>query len=462
MSKPLSKSLKRFFGVGDLGFAFMTSMQMSFFAAFLTDYAMFPLALAGAIMTITSTIDTIFAPMPGIIIDRSNFKWGRYRSWLLIGPPLVVLLHPFQYTKIGSDMTAAIIISVSFILSHIIWNIFWVSNLSLISVLANSPADRMLLSSRRTQYQSVSRILFSYIGLPLILFFGRVTNNQIMGFTITSALMASLAMIGYWVVFRITDGYEETRATRSQTEAKRTAAKTSFNEMVKVILENPPLLVHMFVDFCAGVGRNMLTALAFYYYRYTVNMVSLMSLHLLLLAIASLLGALFVPYFAKFVRDTKKQYMFYSSAMAVCLVAAGFIGGSSVYAFMAFCTLSSFFQQSSMATNPLMYSNTIVYSEWKTGHKLAGLIMGFSNLPLKAGIIMRGVVVAGGLGYLGFVANQDPTPRLANGIVALMTFAPAALLLFSTVISGVFYKLDDERVVEMQLEIDSRSAVIDG
>lgn len=457
MSKPLSKSIKRFFGIGDLGFSFMTSVEMSFFAAFLTDYAAFPLALAGIIMTVTSTVDTILAPIYGIIIDRSNLKWGRYRSWLLIGPPLVVLLYPFQFTKIGSDLTAAVIICAGFILSHIVWNIFWVSNLSLISVLANNPEERMFLSSRRTQYSSISRIFFSYIGLPLILFLGRLTGNQIMGFTLTAALMASFAMIGYWIVFKITDGYEDTTDSGTQTVAKK-AKKASFGEMANVILGNPPLLVHMLVDFCSGVGRNMLAALAFYYYRYTVNQINLMSLHLLVQAISALLGALSVPYFAKFIKDTKKRFIFYLSAMAVSLILAGLVGGSNPYAFMGLMALNSFFQTSLMSTNPLMYSNTIVYGEWKTGNKLAGLIMGFSNLPLKAGIIMRGIVVTAGLGFFGFVANEAATPQVANGIVILMTFAPAALLLLAAAISGVFYKLSDKRCVEMQTEIDTKVA----
>ena len=58
-TQKLSKRQLYTFGVGDFGFNAMISMETMFFAAFLTDYAKFPLALAGIIMTITSCADTI-------------------------------------------------------------------------------------------------------------------------------------------------------------------------------------------------------------------------------------------------------------------------------------------------------------------------------------------------------------------------------------------------------------------
>lgn len=43
--KPISKGLKTFFGVGDLGFNWMTNIETYYYAYFLTNIAQFPLAL---------------------------------------------------------------------------------------------------------------------------------------------------------------------------------------------------------------------------------------------------------------------------------------------------------------------------------------------------------------------------------------------------------------------------------
>jgi len=42
--KPLSSGLKKFFGVGDLGFTLMSNVEVFYFAYFLTNIAKFDLA----------------------------------------------------------------------------------------------------------------------------------------------------------------------------------------------------------------------------------------------------------------------------------------------------------------------------------------------------------------------------------------------------------------------------------
>src|SRR5690606_14668474 len=96
--------------------------------------------------TVTSVVDAVTSPFYGAIISGTKpMRWGRNRSWILLLPPLVVPTYMLMYTKIGSDLVAAIIICAGFIVSHILWNIPWVANLSLIPVLATNPDEAALL-----------------------------------------------------------------------------------------------------------------------------------------------------------------------------------------------------------------------------------------------------------------------------------------------------------------------------
>lgn len=65
MKKPLSKTLKRFYGVGDFGFCMMTAAELSLFMLFLTDVAKFPLGIVAAITTITGAVDAIISLFSG-------------------------------------------------------------------------------------------------------------------------------------------------------------------------------------------------------------------------------------------------------------------------------------------------------------------------------------------------------------------------------------------------------------
>ena len=53
----ISRSLKRFFGVGDFGFSFMTNIETYYFTYFLTNIAEFSLPVVTMITTIASVVD---------------------------------------------------------------------------------------------------------------------------------------------------------------------------------------------------------------------------------------------------------------------------------------------------------------------------------------------------------------------------------------------------------------------
>ena len=70
MTEKLNRSLLYTYGVGDLGFVLMVSMEMYFFSAFLTDYAKFSLSLAGAVLYLTSVADIV------CLISAAVFLFG--------------------------------------------------------------------------------------------------------------------------------------------------------------------------------------------------------------------------------------------------------------------------------------------------------------------------------------------------------------------------------------------------
>ena len=146
----ISRSLKRFFGVGDFGFSFMTNIETYYFTYFLTNIAEFSLPIVTMITTIASVVDAALSWIYGVILDTFKpMKWGRYRSWLVVIPWLVPFLYAFQFVRVGSGTAAVVIIIAATITSHIAWNIPFVANISMINMASKTPEDRMALSSSR-------------------------------------------------------------------------------------------------------------------------------------------------------------------------------------------------------------------------------------------------------------------------------------------------------------------------
>ena len=82
--KPVSKGLKTFFGVGDLGFNWMTNIETYYYAYFLTNIAQFPLALVTVIQTIGSVIDAALSWTYGIMLNKMKpLLWDKRFSGIL-------------------------------------------------------------------------------------------------------------------------------------------------------------------------------------------------------------------------------------------------------------------------------------------------------------------------------------------------------------------------------------------
>ncbi|NTW71274.1 MAG: MFS transporter [Eubacteriaceae bacterium] len=459
MRKELSKTLKTFYGIGDLGFAMMTSVELFFFVFFLTNVAKFSLPMVALIGSITSIVDAILSPVYGAWLSGTKpLKWGRYRSWMLIGPPIVVVLFMLQFTRVSANETiSAVVVCLGFILSHIIWNLAWVSNVTMITVLGKTPEERGLLASRRGTWNNMSGVFFSYIGAPLALYLGTVTNNPVLGYTLLAGVMAFAMLCGYWTVFKMTDGYEDvvTEVTSSGTAPKHD--KVPVSAMLKNLFQNPPLIVLLVFDFFRWMAFFILTASAAFYFTYVAKDMTKFPMYVLLGAIAAVIGAYLAgPMSNKLsTRTTSIIGLFFGGAF---LVAAKFVGYQYV-PFLIMLLMARLFLGVLTASNVALYSDVVTYGEWKTGENASGFIMGIMNVSLKTAVIARGTVIPAVLAAAGFAASADPataSKAITDAVLNVTVFIPGMLLLVGGVIMILGYKLTREKLTQYQTEIDAR------
>jgi Na+/melibiose symporter-like transporter len=453
----LSKSLLYTYGTADLFFVVMINMEAYFFAAFLTDYAKFSLVIAGNILGVTSLIDIACALLGGVLLQKVTLKFGgKYRSWFLIGPPLVAPLFVLQFTKIGNDLTAALIVMFGFITSHLLFNVVVSASGGMLGRLSQLPDERTKLSASRAQGMAAGSLIFSATAMPLVVYFGAQTN-KVAGFTITVALYSLLMILGYWFVYRTTAGrdpYDE-----AGPNVPGTVSSPSAQEIVSLVFRNPPLMILIFSQVFSGTSLFVITAMAIYYFRYVAGDGNFLSIFLLAISIARLIGTFAAPLIGVKL-GKRNSYFIFVSLTAFGFAAAQFLSHSP-WAFTLMCCLSSLFASVPAALNTALFADTVVYGHWKTGRNIRAFTMALMNLPIKVGILIRSAVVTAGLMTIGFVANATPTPRVVQGISSMMTLVPAAGYAIAAVIFFLGYKLDEPQVLEMQEEIKKRFRIPD-
>jgi len=449
--KILKKSVINLYGLPSFGFQFFVNMEIFFFAAFLTDYAKIPVAIAGTVLMVTSIFDIVWVPTAGVILEKSSMRWGRYRSWLLLGPPIAAAFFMLQFSKIGSPITNAILISIGFIISHLVWNIFYAGHIAMNNSMTTVREERISMASNRGMFNALGALAFSMIGAKTIEILGK--GNQALGCTLTVVVSGILMIICYWFLFALTKDYAYHPKADATAEKRN---KMPISEMLKQILVNPPLIGLMLAEVGRYLGRFVIFGMAFYYFKYVVNNLGVIAIFFTGLNIVCFFGAMITAPLAKKFGERNTYILSLSLFIAGLLVV--WLLPMNYVSFMVIMFLAYLGYGMPDALGVAMYSATVDYGEWKTGKNVRGFIMSLISFPIKSAIFIRSVVITSVLVSAGYVADMAPTPELIEGIKNGIALVPALFIGAGLVVIVVLYRITPQKHIEIQAEIAARNA----
>jgi len=455
--KGLSKALKMFYGVGDCGFTLMSNVESYYFNFFLTNLAQFEQGTVSLITTTASMIDACLSWIYGAVLNSIKpKKWGRYRSWLILLPWMVPFLYAFQFLKIGDGPVSVFIIILAAVLSHVVWNFPYVANVSMIAVAGKTADDRAQLSSTRAAWANFSKVIFSYIGPPMAAIFAGMVGERNQ-YAATAFVLGCVMAVLYFAHFKMFDGYEEVEVP-TQGEAKKDTSKTSGGDLIKALLQNPPLISLILADLAKWMFNFVVSGVAIYYFTYVAQNAGLLATYIFISNILCVVGSYLAKNLAKKLSSRTTTVLTFG-AMAVVLIAANFMY-SNITLVIALMSIAQFGYGIAYACTPALYADTIIYSEWKTGKSAAGWISGLQNVPLKVGVMTRGIVISACLALAAFDPSMDAsmaTEELKKGICLAFMVIPAIALIVAALILVFGFRITKEKVEQYQAEIAARS-----
>lgn len=459
--KGLSKALKLFYGVGDCGFTLMSNIESYYFNFFLTNLAQFSLPMVTLITTISSTVDAVLSWIYGAILNSIKpMKWGRYRSWLIVIPWLVPFLYAFQFIKLGDGWVAAIVIIIAAIASHVAWNFAYVANVSMISVAGKTPEERSQLSSTRAAWANFSKVIFSYVGPGLAAVLAGVIG-EVNQYGAAAFVLGCIMAVLYYVHFRMFDGYEEVQTdqiAKAKAEKKSAKDKTGGMDLIRALLQNPPLIALLIADLAKFMFNFVLMGVATYYFTYVAGDSGLLPTYILVTNIFCVIGA----YLSKTLSNkfTTRNTTIGVMAIQAVLLIVSYLFYNNVNLVIVLMSVAMFGYGITYACTPALYGDTIVYSEWKTGKNAAGWISGLQNVPLKVSIMTRGIIINACLAMGGWVSGSEiveASKELKNAISMGFMVIPAIALIVAVVALIFGFKLTKDKVNKYAAEIAARS-----
>jgi GPH family glycoside/pentoside/hexuronide:cation symporter len=444
------------YGFGDAASSMYWKIFTFYLAIFYTDVFGIPAAAAGTMFLVTRIWDTANDPIMGIIGDRTNTRWGKFRPYLLwIAAPFAiigVLLFTTPDLSVNGKIVYAYITYTLMMMAYTAINVPYAS---LLGVMTAKSDERTSFASYRMVFAFGGSLLVVAIFQPTVDFFNNIVNvGAEVSYQLTMVVIGVIAIGFFLMTFSWTR--ERIKPPRNQ--------ESSLKEDFKNLLGNIPWFVILGAGVMTLIFNSVRDGVAMYYFKYYVvdeTAISLFSatfaystLYLFLGQATNMLGVIMAKPVSA--RIGKRKTFMYAMFMAAALSVVFYFCDRENYFFIYLLqALISFCAGIIFPLMWSMYADAADYSQYKTGRRATGLVFSASSMSQKLGWTLGGSITLWLLAFFGFEANVAQTPETIQGIKYMMSFVPGVAALVSGAIM-IFYKLSDDKMDEIIAELERR------
>lgn len=452
---------KSAYGMGDLASNLFYQTFTMFLLYFYTDVFGIPAAAAGTMFLVVRMLDTFYDPLVGVLADRTNSKYGKFRPWILYTVvPFGVLGFLTFYTPDLVTSSKLVYAYVTYTAMMFIYSTINVPYGALMAVMTSNSLERTSLSAFRSISAFIGGIVVQGLTLKLVNHFGLLkanidgTANEQFGFSVAMGIYSVLAVLMFLTTFIMCK-----ERVKPIAEANNPIKKD-----LKDLFTNIPWLILTLVGILTCLYVAIRNGSIIYYFKYYVNSSgtadlfgfqigadTLVSTFMVVGTVCSILGTIMLKPMAALI-GKKRVYMVSMSLGTVLSIAYYFLAKDQITLMFVFQALCNFAVGPAMAMMWSMYADTADYSEWKTGRRATGLIYSSANFAQKFGWSIGGAIAGYLLAYFGFVANATSSPETIQGVRVLFGLMPA-IWSFIAVIALIFYRLDEQKVIEINKEL---------
>ncbi|MBQ9398986.1 MAG: MFS transporter [Bacteroidales bacterium] len=416
--------------------------------------------VAAVMFLIVRLVDVLWDPVVGTLVDKGNPKWGKYRSWLILGGiPLVGLAILCFWNGFSGSLLYAYITYVGMSMCYTLVNVpYGALNASL----TRDTNEITILTSTRMFMANLGALCVKSLPLIIAIFAPKVDGVAVYNTPEAApawfVTMTLFALAGLVLLFFCFSQCKE-RVVMDQKEASKVKVSDLWMEFVR----NKPLRVLAFFFVTAFAMMSVGNAADAYFMSYNVGATPLLTT--LFMWLGTIPAFIFMPLVPAIKRKIGKKGMFY------LFLGIAILGMALMYTFVSIpATKSNFvllciaqFVKSTgiiVATGYMwaLVPEVIAYGEYTTGKRIAGIVNALTGIFFKAGMALGGVVPGLVLAWVGFNAEaSQQTPLALQGILWLVCVIPAILLILAIWIISK-YELSDERMDQINREIESRAS----
>lgn len=444
------------YGLGDMASSMFWKLFGSYLMIFYTDVFGMPAAVVGTMFLVTRIWDSAFDPIVGVIADRTQSRWGKFRPYLLyLAIPFALIGILTFMTPDLSDTGKIVYAYITYSLMMMVYSAINVPYASLLGVISPESKDRNTLSTYRMTFAYIGSFIALLLFMPMVNFFSKDHSEQY-GWMMSVVVIAVLCALLFYGCFAWTK--ERVKPIREQ----QNSLKTDLSDL----LHNRPWWILLGAGIAALVFNSIRDGATVYYFKYYIveeeyASISLFGISFVLsglyLAVgqaANILGVILAAPLSNSI-GKKKTYMGAMLIATVFSVIFYWLDKEELVLIFTFQILISICAGSIFPLLWSMYADCADYSELQTGHRATGLIFSSSSMSQKFGWAIGSAATGWLLAFFGFEANTIQSAETIHGIKMFLSWLPAV----GTVLSILFislYPLSEERMCEITNQLNAK------
>ncbi|MBQ2688655.1 MAG: MFS transporter [Solobacterium sp.] len=443
------------YGLGAIGKDMVYALSASYVMYYYQDIMGLSAAFVGFILMIARIFDAINDPFMGVLVAKTNTKYGRFRPWIISG----TVLNAFVlYALFAAPQLEGKSLMVYFAVVYILWGVTYtmmdIPYWSIIPAVTENPKDRESLSVVGRTCAGVGNALITVFTVIAVAMLG--SGNERAGFKRFALIVSVLFVVFELILFLV---------MKEQAQDKDQMKTTSVGEMFRALFRNDQAVITVITIILINSALYITSNLIIYFFKYDLGptVESWQASYTTFSTVgggSQILSMMAVyPALRRFMGNTdifklclKMSITCYALLLAVCFTPFS-------HNIIVLCAIGLLiFMANGMLTvlTTVFLSNSVDYGELKTGHREESVIFSMQTFVVKAASGVAVFLTGIGLDLIGLKGNSDTTGEIVvqsastlNGLHLLMTIIPILGLIAAMIVFTRKFILTDEKAEEI-------------
>ena len=445
------------YGLGAVGKDMVYALSASYIMYYYQDILGLSATFVGFILMIARVFDAANDPFMGVVVAKTNSRWGKFRPWLFTG----TILNAFVlYALFAAPAVSGKALMIYFAVMYILWGMtytmmdipFW----SMIPAVTSTTKDRENLSVVGRTSAGVGYALINVFTVMAVSKLGGGIERT--GFRLFALIIAILFVIFIlFTCFTIREQKEENMQT------------TSVKEMFKALFNNDQAIVTVVTIVLINSALYITSNLLIYFFKYDIGGTTWKDAYTLFTSaggISQILGMMVVY---PILRSKLSNTIIFK--LSLCLAIFGYafllalclLGYSSVLTMLMVPGVMIFVANGILTVLTTVFlANTVDYGEVKTGHREESVIFSMQTFVVKAASGLAVFITGVSLDLIGLTSKDglgEGIPTFSSpllGLRLLMTILPMIGLVLALVLFTRKFILTDEKAEQIRKQLEEK------